>query len=93
MSSLLQGTFLEATTHDKVVYLQDFQGRLGFEALIEFTLDQKEAGDSILNENLYRHPLHQQVLKKNLHSISIALEQLTIDLKQNQIHISINLNS
>ena len=55
---------LEATTHDKVVYLQDFQGRLGFEALIEFTLDQKEARDSILNENLYRHPLHQQVLKK-----------------------------
>ena len=60
MSSLLQGTFLEATTHDKVVYLQDFQGRRGFEALIEFTLDQKEAGDSILNENLYRHPLHQR---------------------------------
>ena len=54
----------EATTHDKEVYLQDFQGRLGFEALIEFTLDQKETGDSILNENLYSHPLHQQVLKK-----------------------------
>ena len=64
MSSLLQGTFLEATTHDNVVYLQDFQGRLGFEAFIEFTLDQKEAGDSILNENPYSHPLHQQVLEK-----------------------------
>ena len=56
--------FFEATTIDKEVYLQDFQGRLGFEALIEFTLDQKEAGDSILNENPYSHPLHQQVLKK-----------------------------
>ena len=58
------GTFFEATTYDKVAYLQDFQGCLGFEALIEFTLDQKEAGDSILNENLYSHPLHQQVWRQ-----------------------------
>ena len=85
MSSLLQGTFLEATTHDKVVYLQDFQGRLSFEALIEFTLDQKEVGDSILNENLYRHPLHQQVLKKKTDHISQTKEhRLEYHLKLNQ---------